>query len=93
VSRQNSFGLKVAYSAGSLHTPTMIKTLRWLVILITAAIREHRELLKTLAPRQQMGVLKMRNRVSRLREDRLFWVLLCRIWSPIGSTPYTQFSR
>ncbi len=60
----------------------MIATLRWLGILIVAAFRERRDLaLENLALRQQLGVLKRRRGVPRLRrKDRWFWVVLSRIW-------------
>jgi putative transposase len=63
---------------------TMIEILRWLGILIRAAVRERRDLaLENLAIRQQLGVLKRRKGVPRLRrKDRLFWVVLSRIWAP-----------
>jgi hypothetical protein len=62
----------------------MIEILRWLGILIRAAVRERRDLaLENLALRQQLAVLKRRKRVPRLRrKDRLFWVVLSRIWAP-----------
>jgi len=62
----------------------MIETLRWLAIFIIAAHRERRDLaLENLALRQQLGVLKRRKGVPRLkRKDRLFWVVLSRIWAP-----------
>src|SRR6516225_4990518 len=62
----------------------MIELLRWLGILIRAAVRERRDLaLENLAIRQQLGVLKRRKGVARLRrKDRLFWVVLSRIWAP-----------
>ena len=62
----------------------MIETLRWLGILIRAALRERRDLaLENLALRQQLGVLKRRKGVPRLkRKDRVFWVVLSRIWAP-----------
>jgi putative transposase len=62
----------------------MIEIVRWLGILILAAVRERRDLaLENLALRQQLGALKRRKRVPRLRrKDRLFWVVLSRIWSP-----------
>ena len=49
-----------------------------------AAFRERRDLaLENLALRQQLGVLKRRKGVPRLkRKDRLFWVVLSRIWAP-----------
>jgi len=61
----------------------MIETLRWLAIFMIATLREHRDLaLENLALRQQLGVLKRRDGVSRLRKgDRLFWVVLSRIWA------------
>ena len=61
----------------------MIETLRWLAIFIIAALRERRDLvLENLALRQQLGVLKRRKGVPRLkRQDRLFWVVLSRIWA------------
>src|SRR5215469_12538721 len=61
----------------------MIEILRWLTILIRAAVRVRRDLaLENLALRQQLGVLK-RKGVPRLwRKDRLFWVVLSRIWAP-----------
>ena len=48
------------------------------------AVRERRDLaFENLALRQQLGVLKRRNGVPRLkRKDRLFWVVLSRIWAP-----------
>lgn len=60
----------------------MIETLRWLVILIVASVRKQRELaLENLALRQQLGVLKRKKGVPRLRrKDRVFWVVLSRIW-------------
>jgi len=62
----------------------MIERLRWLGILIRAAVRERRDLvLENLAIRQQLGVLKRRKGVPRLRgKDRWFWVVLSRIWAP-----------
>ena len=62
----------------------MIEILRWLGILIMAAVRERRDLaLENLALRQQLGVLKRRKGVPRLRrKDRLFWVVLSRVWTP-----------
>ena len=60
----------------------MIATLRWLGILIVAAFRERRDLaLENLALRQQLGMLKRRRGVPRLkRKDNRFWVVLSRIW-------------
>jgi putative transposase len=62
----------------------MIETLHWLAISIFAALRERRDLaLESLALRQQLGVLKRRKGVPRLKKvDRLFWVVLSRIWAP-----------
>jgi hypothetical protein len=62
----------------------MIEIVRWLGILIRAAVRERRDLaLENLALRQQLGVLKRRKRIPRLRKkDRWFWVVLSRIWAP-----------
>src|SRR5215470_4591101 len=62
----------------------MIEILRWLGILIGAAVRERRDLaLENLALRQQLGVLKRRKGVPRLRrKDRWFWVVLSGIWTP-----------
>ena len=62
----------------------MIEIVRWLGILVRAAVRERRDLaLENLALRQQLAVLKRRKRVPRLRrKDRLFWVMLSRIWAP-----------
>ena len=59
----------------------MIETLRWLGILTITAFRDQRDLaLENLALRQQLGVLK-RKGVPRLQpKDRLFWVVLSRIW-------------
>ena len=61
----------------------MIEILRWLGILISAAVRQRRDLvLENLALRQQLAVLK-RKGVPRLRKkDRWFWVVLSRIWAP-----------
>jgi putative transposase len=60
----------------------MLETLRWLAILIVALFRKRRELaLENLALRQQLGVLKRKKGVPRLKEkDRVFWVVLSRIW-------------
>ena len=62
----------------------MIETLRWLAIFVNATLRDHRDLaLENLALRQQLGVLKRRHGVLRLNQgDRLFWVVLSRIWAP-----------
>src|SRR5215472_15862891 len=61
----------------------MIEIVRWLGILVRAAVRERRDLaLENLALRQQLAVLKRRKRVPRLRRnDRLFWVVLSRLWA------------
>jgi putative transposase len=62
----------------------MIVTLHWLAIFVFAALRERRDLaLENLALRQQLGVLKRRKGVPKLQsKDRLFWVVLSRIWAP-----------
>ena len=62
----------------------MIEAMRWLGILIMAALEERRDLaLENLALRQQLGVLKRRKGVPRLKSgDRVFWVVLSRIWAP-----------
>src|SRR5215471_9846777 len=62
----------------------MIEILRWLGILIRAAVRERRDwALENLALRQQRGVLKRRKGVPRRRrKDRWFWVVLSRLWAP-----------
>ena len=62
----------------------MIETLRWLTIFIMATLRERRDLaLENLALRQQLGVLKRRHGVARLKKgDRLFCMVLSRIWAP-----------
>ena len=63
----------------------MIEILRWLGILIRTAVRERRDLaLENPALRQQLGVLKRRQGVPRLRrKDRLFWVVLAQVWAPL----------
>ena len=60
----------------------MIEALQWLGILILATFRDRRDLaLENLALRQQLGVLKRRKTVPRLRpKDRVFWLVLSRIW-------------
>jgi hypothetical protein len=65
----------------------MIETLRWLGVLLMTAVRERRDLaFENLALRQQLRVLKRRNGVPRLkRKDRLFWVVLSRIWAPLAA--------
>ena len=62
----------------------MIETLRWLAIFVNATLRDRRDLtLENLALRQQLSVLKRRHGVPRLNKgDRLFWVVLSRIWAP-----------
>ena len=83
--RQNSIGTEVLIiQPVPSRLRTMIEIVRWLGILILAAVRERRDLaLENLALRQQLGVLKRRKRVPRLRrKDRWFWVVLSRIWSP-----------
>jgi len=59
----------------------MIETLRWLGILMIASFRNRWDLaLENLALRQQLGALK-RKGVPRLqRKDRVFWVVLSRVW-------------
>jgi hypothetical protein len=59
----------------------MIEILRWLAILIRAAVRERRDLgLANVAIRQQLGELKRLKGVPRLRrKDRLLGVVLSRI--------------
>jgi putative transposase len=61
----------------------MIETLRWLGILMLTAFRERRDLaLENLALRQQLAVLK-RKGIPRLKpKDRVFWVVLSRVWLP-----------
>jgi putative transposase len=60
----------------------MIEILRWLAILVGAALRERGDLaLENLALRQQLGVLRRKKGVPRLhRKDRVFWVVLSGIW-------------
>src|SRR5215471_4851302 len=62
----------------------MMEVLRWLGILISAAVRQRSDLaLENLALRQQLAVLKRKKGAPRLRKkDRLFWVVLARIWAP-----------
>ena len=52
----------------------MIEAMRWLGILTMAALKKRRDLaLENLALRQQLGVLKRRKRVPRLKiGDRVF---------------------
>src|SRR5262245_37565278 len=59
---------------------------RWLGILfgtLRSSVRAHRELaLENLALRQQLAVWKGRQPRPRLTEaDRIFWVLLSRLWT------------
>ena len=59
---------------------------RWLGILfgtLRSAVRTHRELaLENLALRQQLAVWKARQPRPRLTDmDRIFWVLLSRLWT------------
>ncbi len=59
---------------------------RWLWIVLgtlRSAVRTHRELaLENLALRQQLAVWKARQSRPRLTEaDRIFWVLLSRLWT------------
>src|SRR5215469_352082 len=64
----NLQSLSFDYSAGSLQTRTMSEILRWLGILIRAAVRERRDLaLENLALRQQL--------------PGWFWVVLSRLWA------------
>jgi len=60
----------------------MFTWLRILVGTLRSAFRPRRELaLENLALRQQLAVFKHRYPRPRLRDsDRLFWVLLCRVW-------------
>jgi putative transposase len=62
----------------------MIEILRWVGMLLVAVLRDRRHVaLENLALRQQLGVLKRKKRVPRLRrKDRVFWVLLSQIWPP-----------
>src|SRR5919204_2897121 len=64
-------------------SPVMV---RWLAILfgtLRSSLRTHRELaLENLALRQQLAVWKAREPRPRLTEmDRIFWVLLSRLWA------------
>jgi putative transposase len=59
----------------------MIETLRWLGILTITAFRDRRDLaLENLALRHQLGVLKRKGVPRFQRKDRIFWVVLSRIW-------------
>src|SRR5215472_7686549 len=71
----------------------MIEILRWLGILLRAAVRERRDwALENLALRQQRAVLK-RKGVPRLRwKDRWFWVVFSRLWL-LGDGPCTWLMR
>ena|SRR5947208_1889347 len=62
----------------------MFKAMRWLGILIMAALKERRDLaLENLALRQQLAVLKRRKGIPRLKKgDRVFWLEHSRIWAP-----------
>src|SRR2546425_5255354 len=60
--------------------------IRWVGILfgtLRSSVRTHRELaLENLALRQQLAVWKAREPRPRLTEmDRIFWVLLSRLWA------------
>lgn len=70
----------VQYRPVSLRT--MFEWLRILVGALRSAFRPHRELvLENLAARQQLAVFKHRYPRPRLKDsDRLFWVLLSRVW-------------
>ena len=60
----------------------MIEILRWLGILISAAVRQRRDLvLENLALRQQLAVLKRKGLPRLRRNDRWFWVVLSRLWA------------
>jgi transposase InsO family protein len=62
----------------------MMKTLRNFVLLIWSKIKITSNLVvENLALRQQLAVMKRTNKRPRIRmTDRLFWVLLARIWHP-----------
>ena len=62
----------------------MMKTLGNLVLLIWSKIKASSNLAaENLALRQQLAVMKRRNKRPIIRKvDRLFWVLLSRIWTP-----------
>ena len=64
----------------------MIEILRWLAILIVVALRERGDLaLENLALRQQLGVLRRKKAVPRLRrKDRVFWAV------PSGILPHLR---
>ena len=64
--------------------------MRWLGIVVGtlgSAVRTHRELaLENLALRQQLAVWKARQPRPRLTEsDRIFWVLLSRLWTELAA--------
>src|SRR2546426_7435175 len=60
----------------------MVRWLRILTGTVRAAVRTHRELaLENLALRQQLAVSKVRRPRPRLTAiDRIFWVILSRLW-------------
>ena len=60
----------------------MLKWLRIIVGTLRSSVRSHRELaLENLALRQQLATLKFRYPRPQLTDsDRLFWVVLCRLW-------------
>ena len=62
----------------------MMKTLRNLVLFIWSKIKSTLNLaVENLALRQQLAVMKRTNKRPKTRiTDRLFWVLLSRIWNP-----------
>src|ERR1035437_6933000 len=62
----------------------LLRLLRICTYLNRNCSRERRDLaLENLALRQQLGVLKRRHGVPRLKKgDRFFWVVLSRIWAP-----------
>ena len=64
-------------------TGLMLRLLRLLVVLFTRCFRSRRDLaLENLALRQQLGVLKQKHPHPRLAaSDRLFWVVLRRLWT------------
>ena len=61
----------------------MLSLLRFVFVLIVRFFRSRRELLmENLALRQQLAVLKRRRPQPRLAAtDRLFWVILRRLWA------------
>ena len=64
-------------------TGLMLRPLRLLVVLFTQLFRSRRDLLlENLALRQQLAVCERKHPKPRFRpSDRLFWVLLRRMWS------------